>query len=64
MDLERALDLRGVDEAQHAGNARVVHVLVQDVVVLDVGAHRQRRGELAAVEEDRGAGDAHVRGLW
>src|SRR5581483_476601 len=31
-------------------------VLLEDVVVLDVGAHRERGGCLAAVEEDGGAG--------
>ena len=31
-------------------------VLVEDLVVLDVGAHRQRRRRLVAVEEDRRAG--------
>ena len=30
-------------------------MLVQDLVVFDVGAQRQRGGGLAAVEEDRGA---------
>ena len=38
-------------------------VLVQDVVVLDVGPQRQRRGVLAAVEEDGGARHAVQRGL-
>ena len=31
-------------------------VLVERVEVLDDGAHRQRRGDLGAVEEHRGAG--------
>src|SRR5262249_12219130 len=33
-------------------------VLVEDVVVHDVGAHGERGGVLAAVEENGGAGDA------
>src|SRR5262249_26992428 len=37
-------------------------VLVKDPVVLDVGAHRERGGGLAAVEEDGGAGYALDRG--
>jgi hypothetical protein len=39
------------------------YVLMQHVVVFDVGAHRQRRGLRAAVEEDRGARDARTRVL-
>ena len=35
------------------------HVLVEYMSVLDARAHRQGRGLLPAVEEDRGAGDAH-----
>ena len=38
-------------------------VLVQDVVVLDVGAHRERRGVLAAVEKHGGARDSLQRRL-
>jgi hypothetical protein len=48
------LDPRSVRHAGHRlGLDRDDHdVLVPDVVVLDVGPHGQRRGLLAAVEED------------
>jgi hypothetical protein len=43
-------DREGVDRQDH-------HVLVEGVEVFDAGAHRQRSGDLVAVEEDRGPGD-------
>src|SRR5262249_4426445 len=39
-------------------------VLVQDMVVLDIRAQRQRGGGLAAVEEDGGAGHPLYRGPY
>src|SRR5579862_858346 len=49
--------LRGRDVWDGSGLEREDDdVLLEDVVVLDVGAHRERGGCLAAVEEDGGAG--------
>src|SRR5579862_7579197 len=49
--------LRGRDVWDGSGLEREDDdVFLEDVVVLDVGAHRERAGCLAAVEEDGGAG--------